>query len=56
MIQYSFAKDEDVLKVMNEAFEIFIEYMTEAKKKYRGVLTANDSQRSYLMNMLDSKK
>ncbi|WP_404390822.1 6-hydroxymethylpterin diphosphokinase MptE-like protein [Pseudoalteromonas phenolica] len=56
MIQYSFAKDEDVLKIMSEAFEIFIEYMTEAKKKYRGVLTANDSQRSYLMNMLDSKK
>lgn len=55
LILYSFDSEEETIKAMQHAFDIFTRYMQEAKVKYQGVLTGTDEQRSYLMGMLNEK-
>lgn len=56
MMLYQFEDEEQTVELLNGAFKIFIEYMSEAKTLYQGVLDAQDEQRSYLMGMLGDDK
>jgi hypothetical protein len=51
MMLYGFADEQATVACLKQAFEVFKIYMTKAKEKYRGVITAIDEQECYLMDL-----